>query len=37
MIEAPDHERKVLSLSDQLVDGRCLSGEQGEGITARIM
>jgi hypothetical protein len=37
MIEAPDHERKVLRLSDQLVDGRRLSGEKGEGFLTRLM
>jgi hypothetical protein len=37
VIEAPDHEGKILRLSDQLVDGRRLGGEKGEGLIARIM
>ncbi len=37
VIEAPEHERKILRLSDQLVDRRRLSGEKGEGLIARIM
>jgi len=37
MIEASDHECKILRLGDQLVDGRRLSAEKGEGLIARIM
>jgi hypothetical protein len=37
VIEAPDHEREILRLSDQLVDRQRLSGEKGEGLIARIM
>ena len=37
VIEAPDHERKILRLSYQLVDGRRFSREKGEGLIARIM
>jgi hypothetical protein len=37
VIEAPDHERELLRLSDQLVDRRRLSGEKGESFIARIM
>jgi hypothetical protein len=31
MIEAPDHEREVLRLSDQLVDRQRVRGEQPRG------
>jgi hypothetical protein len=37
VIEAPHHERKVLRLRDQLVDGQRLGGENVEGLIARIM
>ena len=37
VIEAPDHERKLLRLSYQPVDRQRLSGEKGEGLIARIM
>ena len=37
VIEAPDHERKILRLSYQLVDRQRLAGEKGEGLIARIM
>jgi len=37
VIEAPDHERKLLRLRDQLVDRRRLGGEEGEGLITRIM
>jgi hypothetical protein len=37
VIEAPDHQRKILRLSYQLVDRQCLSGENGEGLIVRIM
>jgi len=37
VIEAPDHERKLLRLSDQFVDRWRLSGEKGERFIARIM
>jgi hypothetical protein len=37
VIEAPDHERKILRLRDQLVGRQRLSGEKGEGFIARIM
>ena len=37
VIEAPDHERTIRRLSDQRVDGHRLSGENGEGVIARIM
>lgn len=37
VIEAPDHERKTLRLRYQLVDRQRLSGENGEGLIARIM
>jgi hypothetical protein len=37
VIEASDHERKILRLSYQLVGRRRLSGEKGEGLIARIM
>jgi hypothetical protein len=37
VIEAPDHERKLLRLRDQLVDRLGLGGEKGEGLIARIM
>jgi hypothetical protein len=36
VIEAPDHERKTLRLRDQLVDRQRFSGENGEGLIARI-
>ena len=37
VIEASDHERKILGLSDQLVDRRRISSEKGEGLTVRIV
>ncbi len=37
VIEAPDHERKVLRLNDQLVDRLGVSREEGEGFIAGIM
>jgi hypothetical protein len=37
VIEASDHERKILRLSDQLVDRRRLNGETGESLIARVM
>jgi hypothetical protein len=37
VIEAPDHERKILRLGDQLVDRQRVSSEKGEGFIARIM
>jgi hypothetical protein len=35
--EAADHERKVLRLSDQIVGGKLLCGDLGEGLIARLM
>jgi hypothetical protein len=37
VIEAPDHERKVLRLSYQLVDRQRLGAEKGEGLIAGIV
>ncbi len=37
VIEAPDHERKTLRLSYQLVDRQRLSGEKDEGLIVCIM
>jgi hypothetical protein len=34
VIEAADHERKILRLSYQLVDRQRLGGEKGEGLIA---
>jgi hypothetical protein len=36
-IEAPNHEREILRLGYQLVDRLRVSGEEGEGLVARIM
>ena len=37
VIEASDHERKVLRLRDQLVDRLRVSSEKGKSFIARIM
>src|SRR5262249_6596889 len=37
VIEAPDHERELLCLSDQLVDRRRLGGQKSEGLIARLV
>ena len=37
MIEAPDHERVLLRLGDQLVDRQRVLGQQSQGLVARFV